>query len=1237
MPLRIGYTTIDVADAIYYAVDNGAKVINMSFGNYDITKYGLDTIVETAVNYAVSNDVVVIATAGNNSIETKRYPGALPNVIGVGSTDSLGNRSAFSNWGDWVDIAAPGTAVISPTLTGYGNLNGTSFSAPYVAGVAGLLFSQYPNLSWYEARNRIEYTADKLSTDKPIGSGEINSYRAISAGNHPGPFAIIKNPWSNSSLPQTGLKQIWGTALGDSYVLEYRGIGTSTWTLIATGLDVINGNLGQVDVGLLGQFPQVEIRLTAIKGALSDSHTVTVSTTAGYHTGFPLQLDSTIVSAPNFYDFNGDGQMEIIIGTNSGKVYIINQDGTIMPGWPQTVSTAYIYGSVAVGNIDGDNLPEIVSTSYGSYAGGAQIKAWNQNGTTVTGWPKSVGQMRGGAVLANLDSDSAQEIIIATSAQTGQLAKAYAYNGDGTLLPGWPYSFSENNLQTTPAVGDVNNDGINDIVVASGTKLVVLGAGGNLIASTTKGLSHTSPVLANLDDDADLEIIISEPTKLSVYDYTGTLKWFRNVVEGAYNQASVGDLNNDGNLEVVFAGSDSTNTYVYAYGKDGTPLLSWPKMVAGTSNAEPILADLDGDNDLDISITTSLGHINAWDLEGNVLTGFPKFTGNNIYKAHGVVDLDNNGKTELVTGGEDYNVRVWDLNSTYNNIPTAWSVSRHDVHNSGNTQTIIVPLIVDNTAPTVNLLLPLNGSTVSSPILVQVEATDNVGVIRVEVYNTTLPLPIRTFLTTPYEFLLPLSDGTYSMYAKAYDGSENVSTSSIVSFLVANIDTTPPITSITSPIQGASVSSPVTITSIASDNIGVTSMELYVDNNLVSTVATSTQSYVTVLSPGSHTTFSKAFDSTGNVATSTTVTFNVLDTTGPNVSIYSPTQGASVSSPVSVFVIANDNVGVTQIELYVDDLMVSSTTGNSLMLNYDLNPGPHSIYAIAYDEAGNIGTSTTVSIIVFDTSLPTTSITSPTQGASVSSPVTVTAIATDNIAVTKVELYIDNILTSTLTSSPYTFVATLNPGSHSVYSKAYDAENNTATSSSVIFSVLDTTAPSVSITSPIQGASVSSPINLSATANDNVAVTKIELYVDDILVSSTTSSLLTYSLTLSDGSHSTYAKAFDAGGNVSTSAVVSFTVLDTIAPIVSITSPVNNSTVSRNSTVTINASASDSVGVTKVEFYVDNVLKCSDTQTPYSCDFQTGPRKGILYNLSSKAYDAAGNIGTSATVSVTSK
>ncbi|MBS1767701.1 MAG: M4 family metallopeptidase [Acidobacteria bacterium] len=179
----------------------------------------------------------------------------------------------------------------------------------------------------------------------------------------------------------------------------------------------------------------------------------------------------------------------------------------------------------------------------------------------------------------------------------------------------------------------------------------------------------------------------------------------------------------------------------------------------------------------------------------------------------------------------------------------------------------------------------------------------------------------------------------------------------------------------------------------------------------------------------------------------------------------------------------------------------------------------------------------------------------------------------------------------------------------------------------------DTTAP----TATASESGTSGTITLSATASDNVGVTKVEFYVDGTLKGTDTSSPYSMTLdstTLSNGSHSLVAKAYDAAGNVGSSSAVSFTVSnstggDTTAP----TATASESGTS--GTITLSATASDNVGVTKVEFYVDGSLKGTDTSSPYSMTLDSTTLSNGSHSLVAKAYDAAGNVGSSSAVSFT--
>ena len=189
----------------------------------------------------------------------------------------------------------------------------------------------------------------------------------------------------------------------------------------------------------------------------------------------------------------------------------------------------------------------------------------------------------------------------------------------------------------------------------------------------------------------------------------------------------------------------------------------------------------------------------------------------------------------------------------------------------------------------------------------------------------------------------------------------------------------------------------------------------------------------------------------------------------------------------------------------------------------------------------------------------------------------------------------------------------------------------------------DTTPPTVSITAPKSGATVINqvPVTLSAAASDNVGVTKVSFYLDTYLIKDLTTAPFTYQWTPlpgnSPGQRTIVAKAYDAAGNV-TSTTIPITLLaapDTTAPTVSITAPAAGSEVTVGTPVAVAATAADDTAVTKVEFYIDGVLKSTDTVSPYAYSWPTTGVTAGVHSLTAKAYDAAGNVTSSSAVSVT--
>ena len=192
-----------IAEAIFYAVDNGAKVINISAGGKHMTQTEQD-----AVDYAWKKGALVVMAAGNEAKDTADYSSGLKHLIAVAATDTADKRAGFSNWGQGVDIAAPGIDILSlrarrtDLMAGIPGINytigaayvgkdkryfragGTSFAAPMVAGTASLIWAHYPKLSNRQVKNMLLNSARDIENpgwDQLTGYGLLDARAALKA------------------------------------------------------------------------------------------------------------------------------------------------------------------------------------------------------------------------------------------------------------------------------------------------------------------------------------------------------------------------------------------------------------------------------------------------------------------------------------------------------------------------------------------------------------------------------------------------------------------------------------------------------------------------------------------------------------------------------------------------------------------------------------------------------------------------------------------------------------------------------------------------------------------------------------------------------------------------------------------------------------------------------------------------------------------------------------------------
>ncbi|MFJ9598156.1 type VII secretion-associated serine protease mycosin [Streptomyces virginiae] len=236
---------LSLSQAIDHAVAKGAQVINIS-QDTDV-QMSADSELGKSVQKAVAANIVVVASAGNdgmNGQKRKTYPAAFPGVLAVGASDRNNERAAFSQPGDFISVAAPGVDMVS-TVPGFGQCidNGTSFSAPYVAGLAALLRAEHGDWSAQQIVWQIQNTAERAvnGRDDYVGWGVVDPVRAVSQDQE-APKPPVPDPGPPpATAPQAAPLQLTETAQErqERYGTYALGIGAVLIAVIAGTATVV--------------------------------------------------------------------------------------------------------------------------------------------------------------------------------------------------------------------------------------------------------------------------------------------------------------------------------------------------------------------------------------------------------------------------------------------------------------------------------------------------------------------------------------------------------------------------------------------------------------------------------------------------------------------------------------------------------------------------------------------------------------------------------------------------------------------------------------------------------------------------------------------------------------------------------------------------------------------------------------------------------------------------------------
>jgi hypothetical protein len=491
------------------------------------------------------------------------------------------------------------------------------------------------------------------------------------------------------------------------------------------------------------------------------------------------------------------------------------------------------------------------------------------------------------------------------------------------------------------------------------------------------------------------------------------------------------------------------------------------------------------------------------------------------------------------------------------------TITARDAANNTGTATLTVT-VTDATAPTVAITGPTAAatfSTTSTTLNLAGTAADNIAVTQVTWTNDRGGSGTATGTATWTANGVALQAGVNVLTVTARDAANNTGTATLT-VTVTPPDTTAPTAAITGPTAAATfatTTATVNLAGTASDNIAVTQVT-WANSRGGSGTATGTSSWTAngvALQPGANVFTVTARDAASNTGTATlTVTFT--DTTAPTVAITGPTAAATFntnSTSVNLAGTASDNVAVTQVTWANNRGGSGTATGTTSWTasSVALQPGANILTITARDAAANSG-ATILTVTFTDTTPPTTAVTAPAAGATVTGTLNVTGTAADNVGVVGVQFRLDGAnLGAEATSAPYAVswntTNTAN-GSHTLTAVARDAAGNSTTSAGVVVTVSNVAPPVIS------GVAVSGITSSAATISwttDTLSDTQVEFgptaaygSASVLVATRVTSHTQTLSGLAPNATYHFRVKSRDAGGQLTTSGDSFFTTLPDI-------------------------------------------------------------------------------------------